>query len=151
MMKWIAAAVAVLCAVAPYAASAQDVAGPRYLLVLLRSEQGRVRLVSSQEVAGNLPRAEARDATQGWSFEALNDKNEVVVSGNLPDPHVVRGVFMDDKGHTSGVQLSSANDQTFAVRVPYGTKAIVIYGSPARALAAQGKGKANAVLGRINL
>jgi len=154
MLRSIAIAVVMLCVVASSHAKAQDAVGPHHLLVVLRSEQGRVRMVSSVTVDGAVPRAHARDATQGWSFEALNDKNEVVFTGNLPDPHIVRGVFKDGSGHTTGVNLSSANGQSFVVRVPVGCKSIVVYGAPVRAVAAQTKGKATtpvAVLGRINL
>ena len=129
----------------------QNAQGPRHLLLLLRSEQGRVVLVASREVAGPLPRARARAATSGWSFEALNDKDEVVFAGNAPDPHILRGVFKESNGSTSGVELTSSGDQTFAVRVPYGSSTVVVYGAPVRALATRSKTKANVVLGRIKL
>jgi hypothetical protein len=151
MTRWIAPMLAALCVFASVTATAQVAAGPRHLLVVLRSQNGVVKLIASKEVAGPPPRAQARDTTKGWSFEALNDKNEVVYKGNLPDPHIIRGAFKDQTGKTTGVNVSSTADQSFSVRVPYGCKTVLVYGAPVKALAAQSRAKSSAVMTRINL
>jgi hypothetical protein len=153
MVRFTAIAIAAACMLAPLAAAAQSTQSAVHTMLLLRSERGRIRLVAQRQVPGRLPRAEARDTAQGWSFEALSDQGEVVWSGNLPDPHIVRGTFLDARGRTTGVGLTSGADQTFAIRVPAGVRRVVIYGVPVRAAlaAARSRAASSAVLGRIDL
>jgi hypothetical protein len=153
MTRFTACVIAAACVLMPLTAAAQSTTGAVHTLLLLKSERGRIRLVAQRQVPGRLPRAEARDASQGWSFQALNDQGEVVWTANMPDPHILRGAFKDDRGRTTGVALSSGANRTFAIRVPAGTKTVVVFGLPARAAKAATASSAatNAVLGRINL
>jgi hypothetical protein len=153
MTRLTAWVIAATCMLLPLTAAAQSTTGAVHTLLLLKSERGRIRLVAKRQVPGRMPRAQARDASQGWSFQALNDQGEVVWSANMPDPHIVRGTFKDNRGRTTGVALSSGANPTFAIRVPAGTKTVVVYGLPARAAAAAAASRAatNAVLGRIDL
>lgn len=136
------------------AAPAQDAGQVGHRLVLVRSEAGAFRVVSSRELPGPVPRALPPAGHQGWSFQALDAAGLVIHTGALPNPHVIRGEFVDPQtGELSRVQLSRGEGMTFGLRVPLGTDVLVLYGVPVPAVtrSARSAGSGTSVLARIQL
>jgi hypothetical protein len=136
------------------AAVAQDAGEAGHRLVLVRSEAGAFRVVGSRDLPGPVPRALPPAGHQGWSFQALDSAGLVIHTGALPNPHVIRGEFVDPQtGELSRVQFTSGEGMTFGLRVPLRTDVLVLYGVPVPAVAraARSASSGSSVLARIRL
>jgi hypothetical protein len=121
-----------------------------HTLLLVQLKQGAYTVIGRRDIATPIPRAKMRTSDQGWSFQALDASGGVVYTGSISDPRVIRGDFRNDAtGATTGVQVIETGTVTFAIRVPAGSKTLVLYGTPTPA--ASGSTEAGGPLARITL
>ena len=136
------------------AVHAQDAGQAGHRLVLIRSEAGNFHVVSSRALAGPVPRSLPPAGHQGWSYQALDSAGSLIHTGALPNPHLIRGEFVDPQtGELSRVEFSSSEGMTFGLRVPLHTDVLVLYGVPVSAVArsARSAGGGPSALARIRL